>query len=485
MVTPFKDTEVSRTKRAPLNFIGSLANLLFGVVTEEQLHSYQNAVNLALSSTNRTIHVVNSLITVTKHIQLNIQENQHRISNLASFISNFTGAVSKQFSLLHNAIDQLSFQVNVEHLIVSLEQAVYYFSRQMDAFYAQRRSLEHQQLTDDILSIKELSQILAHAAKSKFYSPHPMWYFMNIQITPLWTEERALIYQAVLPFHDGESYIRYTLQSFPLPLAPDLFSTVNLQSDIAMNTATGHVLVPHSCTGKNPTICTTGPLFQSNKYPCERAIITKDEHLKAKCNISIFPSQDPILKEIGPGSYVLSTHHTKIYQNCVGETPSQQTLQDGVFYMHLNQSCLIRTSNWTLKGIHHSRESHRVHLRPVILDITPPLQRKIPQMDAELVNNLPQYNTLEDLLKMNTTPIEELPLMTYVQPPEIAPLDQYHPWFNTTSVIIIACAITGLCIVLFIIVSRLKKKFLPYQAPTIAADTEWIELPQANVVRQV
>ena len=131
MVTPFKDTEVSRTKRAPLNFIGSLANLLFGVVTEEQLHSYQNAVNLALSSTNRTIHVVNSLITVTKHIQLNIQENQHRISNLASFISNFTGAVSKQFSLLHNAIDQLSFQVNVEHLIVSLEQAVYYFSRQM------------------------------------------------------------------------------------------------------------------------------------------------------------------------------------------------------------------------------------------------------------------------------------------------------------------------------------------------------------------
>ena len=95
---------------------------------------------------------------------------------------------------------------------------------------------------------------------------------------------------------------------FPLPLAPDLFSTVNLQSDIAMNTATGHVLVPHSCTGKNPTICTTGPLFQSNKYPCERALITKDEHLKAKCNISIFPSQDPILKEIGPGSYMFYQH---------------------------------------------------------------------------------------------------------------------------------------------------------------------------------
>ena len=69
--------------------------------------------------------------------------------------------------------------------------------------------------------------------------------------------------------------------------------------------------------------------------------------------------------------------------------------------------------------------------------------------------------------------------------PRNCSLDQYHPWFNTISVIIIACAITGLCIVLFIIVSRLKKKFLPYQAPTIAADTEWIELPQANVVRQV
>ena len=76
--------KVTRSKRSILPFVGSLSNILFGTVTEDQLNQYRKAVNRALTSTNQTIHIVNSLITVTKHIQLQAKENQHRITNFST-----------------------------------------------------------------------------------------------------------------------------------------------------------------------------------------------------------------------------------------------------------------------------------------------------------------------------------------------------------------------------------------------------------------
>ena len=99
--------KVTRPKQSILSFVGSLSNILFGTVTEDQLNQYRKAVNRVLTSTNQTIHIVNSLITVTKHIQLQAKENQHRITNLATFLQNFTYTVSNEFQIMHNTLQKL------------------------------------------------------------------------------------------------------------------------------------------------------------------------------------------------------------------------------------------------------------------------------------------------------------------------------------------------------------------------------------------
>ena len=48
-------------------------------------------------------------------------------------------------------MEKLSFQQNYEHLLVSLEQASYFYTRQVDTYFRQRQSLERQQLTEDFL----------------------------------------------------------------------------------------------------------------------------------------------------------------------------------------------------------------------------------------------------------------------------------------------------------------------------------------------
>ena len=407
--------KVTRSKRSILPFVGSLSNILFGTVTEDQLNQYRKAVNRALISTNQTIHIVNSLITVTKHIQLQAKENQHRITNLATFLQNFTYTVSNEFQIMHNTLQKLVFQVNFEHLMVSLEQAVYFYTRQLDAYHTQRRSLENQQLTEDVLPTTELVQILHDAGKLKYYAPHPTWYFTNVKITPLWKDDQALIYHAILPFHDGESYIRYTLHSFPLPVAPGIFSQLKLEKDIAMNTATGHMLILQDCTGTGPTICSTGALFRNFQFPCERAIITHDESLRPHCLVSIFHSNKPILKQAGPGRYILSTHSTQIRKNCAGKPERMQILKQGVFYIKLNNSCAVKTDNWTIKGIYHVQETKHISIRPIVTDLTSPLLDRIPQLPLNPIQTLPKWTTINHLLALNITKQEPLPYMSYVQ----------------------------------------------------------------------
>ena len=124
---------------------------------------------------------------------------------------------------------------------------------------------------------------------------------------PLWTDQDSLIFQAVLPFHDGASYLRYTLVSYPLPVAEGLFSKFKLTPDIAIQTKSGHVLLPKQCTGSHPAICHTGLLWARSQFPCERAIINSDESLRTKCLISLTSSPEPKL-------YRKLTQHTSYFQ---------------------------------------------------------------------------------------------------------------------------------------------------------------------------
>ena len=133
---------------------------------------------------------------------------------------------------------------------------------------------------------------------------------------PLWTDQDSLIFRAVLIFHDGASYLRYSLVYYPLPVAKGLFSKFKLTPDIAFQTKSGHVLLPKQCTESHPAICHTGPLWARSQFPCERAIINSDESLRTKCLISLTSSPEPIIQEVNPAHFILSTHSTTAYQDC-------------------------------------------------------------------------------------------------------------------------------------------------------------------------
>ena len=158
---------------------------------------------------NRMFTVTHSLKQMLLATNITVDPNVRR----NCYINNFSTSVIRQFAVLQHYVSRISFQVNFEHLLVSLEQATYLYSRQMDAYYIQRRSLERQQLSEEILPPSELNSIIQTAVGSKFYAVQPMWYYTHVPITPIWSQPDTLIYHATLPFHDRERYLRYSLHS--------------------------------------------------------------------------------------------------------------------------------------------------------------------------------------------------------------------------------------------------------------------------------
>ena len=401
---------LSRIKRAPLEFVGTLSHWLFGTVTEKQLAVYQKAVRLALTSNNHTIHVVNDLITVTKRTQIQLTAVQHRISSLDSYVRNFSASLSQHLQTIQSYMQQISFQMNYEHLLVSLEQAISHFARQMDLYSTQKRSLEIQQLTEDILPPKVLGTIIKQASQQQYFAPHPSWYYSHVRIVPIWTNKQALLFKAVLPFHDGAEYLRYSLQSFPLPLALGLYSQFQLVSDVSLHTELGSILTTKTCTGAAPPICHTGALWARSQYLCERAIINQEETLRNQCKVKLFHAQEPLLYEQDSGRYILSTQQLVAYQNCKGQPEKKNTLKAGVYSIKIADSCSLKSKNWTLKGIHHAQETYNLTLLPIIVDLVSPLQQHVPLLDPKTLQQLPEWNTVDQILAINISKLPSLPI---------------------------------------------------------------------------
>ena len=445
----------SRSKRAPLGFIGSLSHLLFGTVTEDELGKYQQAVKMAVTSVNRTIHLTNSLISVTKRSELAIADNQHRISNIGLFINNLTREIDAQFKQIQQVVNRMHFRHNIEHLLVSLEQACYFYIRQKDTYLRQRRSLEAAQLSEDIFPPEELHTIINKALKLQLHAPELSWFYSHIQVVPIAMDSDTLLYRTILPFHDGLTYLQYTFQSFPYPIADDLYVQFKLSPRLAVQTATGKMLIQHGCIGYNPYICNSGPLWSSSHFPCEKALISGDENIKGHCPIMLQNRTFPILHEPVPNVYVLSTHGNKIYQNCKGKSEKIVQLPSGVYYIQLNHTCLLKTNSWTLSGVQHIKQNSTFPVRPIIVDLASPLEKALHRSSNILISHFPRWNPIQEIITTNFSTLPPLPILSYVTPESIITATGIHSWLNSSTVIIL---LVLLLIVLACCYNMYKKK---------------------------
>ena len=342
---------VEKGKRAPLGFIGQLSHTLFGTITEEELNQYKSILwenNLAL---NQTVHRVNALLSATKQIQININANSAHLFKLQRYLASISRTISISFLQAKRAIEHIELKFKIEHALISLEQTTHHIASYYNRRKRQFNSMYHRSLSEDVLPLSQLKEVLRQATGKGFSSMPPQWYYRNCNIAPLWTTINSITFRVHLHLHDGKTYLLHTFTSLLYPIKQGFKAILQVRRKIAYSSSSGSLFEPMLCTGTKDRICRGGPLFRAANFRCERALLSGDRSAHGKCATKLFPSNSTVIEEKTAGFYTVSTFAMEAKLHCDSEREKNINLEAGVYLISLNHSCTLRNSEWTLPGL--------------------------------------------------------------------------------------------------------------------------------------
>ena len=251
-----------RTRRGLVNTVGLLSNILFGTATEAQILETRSQIENIAKLNKRVVNVVNELIIIVNHTHEHYKIVNQHIRSLEIYVSAVAFEIRKYIWKLRDHIDILRSVIRTYRALTLIETTHNLCLRQLDIYNRQPAALELGYMTEDILSVKDLTQIIQDAQHHNLHTPILNWYYSYVKIEPLWRDDNILVFRANLPLTDHHLYLRYHIQSWPIPGNTSLFRTqLQVPSDIAFHTETGGIFSPTGCMGENPAICRTGPIF--------------------------------------------------------------------------------------------------------------------------------------------------------------------------------------------------------------------------------
>ena len=459
--------EPGRTKRAPLGFIGRLSHTLFGTVTEAELAQYRNLLMDNRLSLNHTIHRTNLLMSAVKSNREHINWNSDHIMRLQKYLQTLQSSISSSFKIMSDTVHHLSLKMKLEHALVTLEQSTHRILSQLNRRRRQMNSLYRHSLTEDVLPPTQLSQVLEKARSLKFTTMPLSWYYQYCKVSPVWNSVQEVTFKVHLPLHDGKNYILYSLHSFLFPIKPGFATQVQVKPKIAYSSTTGLLFEPILCQGGPNKVCRGGPLYDSTRFQCERALISRNSRATEHCKIRIIPNNDTVIMENSPGIYILSTPAVNPKLHCDSRGEEFIKFTPGVYMVSLNHSCTLRGEDWTLPGLkqfvsplHISNQVPPISLRSIFLPYS--------KAHLEKIAEAPRWTPIKRLPLIKLDPLP--PPATFLSLPHLETLT----WINSSFIFIVV--FTLIAIVVAIKVCRRYKPFTRFRQRRAPSAPEELEM---------
>ena len=448
-----------RTRRGLFDFIGDASNFLFGTASQAQVDECRREIEKASAFNQRVVHSYNSLLTVVNQTRDQLLTNRNHILSIEEYVSKLQNQVND----IERAINESQHQTGltyaklirntkVNRILSAIEASHGVWLRQHDLYQRQRASLELGWITEEILTPAELRTILTKARAAGFHTPRLEWIYSHVAIKPYWEQSDKIVFVAEIPLTTDANYLRYRIRTWPVP-GNDTDYTIEIMSpeDVALDTRTGGIFEPHSCLGKEPAICRTGPVFGAGRLTCPRGIINGDPKQRRGCVARLRKHSDATtraVEEFVPGHFAITSTGEDYYVYCPTRREERRQLSSGVFVVRVQPGCRISGADWTIYGYERWNSSVTVTLEVVAIvpmDIGGVLPRHmtLPHMNKP---NWEQFDEIKDL------PMEQLSMDTsgYVEPIEWGSHSGHISWI----LIIVVCIICGAMVYVGIILCK-------------------------------
>ena len=341
MVVPTNRRRSAR--RGLFDSVGKLSKSLFGTATENDIRVLSNFIRQNQQGINVLHHNVAELISVVNQTRRYVGENRMDLQDVRAEMARLHAlatATARRTQALELYRGRAMICRHVDLAILQMEIAIRDYRLQEQIFHQQRLQLERGWLTEDILSPPALASILQLLRRQGHGALDIEWYYQHVRITPLWREDRELVFRAVLPAIAREQYLQYGLKYFKVPVDDNHLRQLVVQPRC---TLTGTTFVPKDCAGTNPIIC--DPTVRTLVPTCENALVMG--RAPRACQVTITPHRNTTAEvfRLPDRTLVVVVAYVPI------EGPQQ---------VHVPDLCLLEAREWRVSGI--QRGKGTVHL---------------------------------------------------------------------------------------------------------------------------
>ena len=160
----------TRVRRGWMDFMGQIGHTMFGLATDDSIAECRHAIRNSRKYQQEIVHQLNAQTTILNRTQRAVAWNRHQIAQVTDFISNrLIPKINRALSNLnytYNRVYRLERAFYFERVVATLEQVVVSYVHLMRTHARQKASLEMGRLTEDILGIAQLQDILSRATST-------------------------------------------------------------------------------------------------------------------------------------------------------------------------------------------------------------------------------------------------------------------------------------------------------------------------------
>ena len=355
VMNPGKGLWRRRERRGLVPVIGSIASFMFGIAQEQDVQEVRKAIDQTRQQGLTVAHVVSQLTSVVNGSRELIIENRNRLNEVSRLVNRLAAAENNTQFLMKNFYS-LHTQQNVDRVIRHVEREYTDYKGRLQQLARQRVALELGSLTEDLLPIATLRDIMRRATKEGIVPVEPTeWYYQYTKIMPLWGNGMdSIVFKVELPLVRPVSYLGYEIHTYEVPYSNST-TTVRLQAEgrYGLDTQSGEMFEPIECLGDKPRVCRAGPLYSSGGLDCARAVISgRDARPGCRVQVANRPDGGPrVLAGDRPNRFILLTWGEILTEHCMGRAERTLDVTRGTYAVTLEGGCVLKTEAWSVRGL--------------------------------------------------------------------------------------------------------------------------------------
>lgn len=342
-----------RSKRGLFNFIGDVGSFLFGIPSASDIESLTEANSKLVGAVEGVVQVQQQTIAKVNLLGRTQVKIVEKVNDIVQQQTAQNAAISRQYALIGQNAYVARYNnraIRVMSMLDLIDDHLFSYEESLGQIQAVRTSCEGRIVTEQVLPIEMVKQILAVGDNQAPVTPEAYYAYVKVEKITTLDEQIICILQAPL-FSSSTQYLS-TIKTFP-KCNQEKCLQIHQPDPFILDFETEDLYFPDECHGPIPQACRPGVVYDKTQQPCLHGLINHDPTQQIQCPVTYYATPPP------PGAiittiinrYLITTTKTLYHYKCPRVSPEAGPLKAGTYLIDVDPHCVLDAGQWMIRGL--------------------------------------------------------------------------------------------------------------------------------------